>query len=713
MTSLVALVDHPQARTLAWTLVHFLWQGAAIGLLVWAVGRFGRLSASSRYLVGVGALATMFLAPFLTFAALSRQGTVPSFSSASSREIVGDSLAGSPGEISAVAALATVPNVPGLAFEDVARYGPGTVLVLWSLGVCALALRLAGGWALTLRLSRRGTKPVAPDIAVIARRVAARLALSRIVQCFESAAVAVPVTVGWVKPVILFPASAMSGLSLAQIEALLAHELAHVRRNDYLVNLLQSAVETLLFYHPAVWWVSRRVRIDREHCCDDIAVGVCDRLVYATALSDLAAMSVPPRLALAATDGPLLSRVRRILGKPDGTVASRAGWAPGFLVLLVTGALGPALVASQPQRAVPVAVPASQVVDEAPVSVPMTATTVVDAERSIQAVVPVHAQQAHVVVALPTPTRALHRQFMGWHPVAVQGRDAARVSQARATEEELKALLAQLTQLDREQLQLERKRWDLESQEQIRDLLAQLDQKRAEQERVKQQVEQGNVSESTLREVAAALAQAERALSAATARQKLDEEELLLKVKMLLAQRDEARQHVEMTRLRAAAEAELVDQRARQELAEQRARLEDLRRTRDERHPEVQSHRARIAELERLMSADELQRQLPLERDLPARERAMRASDAVTDPAATIRATDVLVVSVANEPDLPKVFIVQSDGAIRFPLIGAIRVIGLTVEQARSAISREFRERKIDSAFDLSLRRPREVRRVR
>ncbi len=117
------------------------------------------------------------------------------------------------------------------------------------------------------------------------------MALDRVVRVFESSAVAVPVMVGWIKPVVLLPAAALSGLTPTQVEALIAHELAHVRRHDYIVNLLQSVVETLLFYHPAVWWVSARVRAEREHCCDDLAVGVCDRLVYVTALADLAAMT--------------------------------------------------------------------------------------------------------------------------------------------------------------------------------------------------------------------------------------------------------------------------------------------------------------------------------------------------------------------------------------------------------------------------------------
>jgi ketosteroid isomerase-like protein len=115
------------------------------------------------------------------------------------------------------------------------------------------------------------------------------------------------------------PASALAGLTPEQLEAVLAHELAHVRRHDYLVNLFQSLVETLLFYHPAVWWISKRIRVEREHCCDDLAVGLCgDPLTYVLALISLEELRVhaPAALALAATDGELLRRTRRLLRLP-------------------------------------------------------------------------------------------------------------------------------------------------------------------------------------------------------------------------------------------------------------------------------------------------------------------------------------------------------------------------------------------------------------
>src|SRR5262249_55483729 len=144
-------------------------------------------------------------------------------------------------------------------------------------------------------------------------RLAARLRVRMPVKLVESALVEVPTVIGWLKPMILLPAAALAGLDPRQLEALLAHELAHVRRHDYLVNLLQTAIETLLFYPPAVWWLSRRIREERELCCDDLAITVCgDGMVYARALATMEELRSAPALTLAADGGSLLARIRRI-----------------------------------------------------------------------------------------------------------------------------------------------------------------------------------------------------------------------------------------------------------------------------------------------------------------------------------------------------------------------------------------------------------------
>jgi peptidoglycan/xylan/chitin deacetylase (PgdA/CDA1 family) len=150
-------------------------------------------------------------------------------------------------------------------------------------------------------------------------RLSGQLRVSRPVRLCVSALVEVPAVIGWLRPVILVPASALTGLSAPQLEALLAHELAHIRRHDYLVNLLQSVVETLLFYHPAVWWLSGRVRIEREHACDDLAVRTTgDVLVYARALTTLETLrgqkvNARSTLAVAANGGSLMQRIQRLI----------------------------------------------------------------------------------------------------------------------------------------------------------------------------------------------------------------------------------------------------------------------------------------------------------------------------------------------------------------------------------------------------------------
>ncbi len=336
-------VDQTSIQALAWSLVHFLWQGTVLGLAAFAVLRLSRPRPTTRYVIGVVTLAAMLVSPVATFIYLSQDTTEPGqavMASATTNDTAASVAASKPA--------ADVPLAGGAVFENASTtssqppIGPFVILTVWLSGVILLSVRLFGGWIVARRLITRAVRPVSPDIHSLVRRVAGRMALDRVVRVFESSAVSVPVMVGWMKPVVLLPAAALSGLTPTQVEALIAHELAHIRRHDYIVNLLQSVVETLLFYHPAVWWVSAQVRAEREHCCDDLAVAVCDRLVYVTALADLAAMTTTPGVALAATDGSLVSRVRRLLGRTRESRETASSWMPAMVLALVVGAMLPA-----------------------------------------------------------------------------------------------------------------------------------------------------------------------------------------------------------------------------------------------------------------------------------------------------------------------------------------------------------------------------------
>ena len=157
------------------------------------------------------------------------------------------------------------------------------MVLVWLLGVLGLTARVLGGLFFTQRLMRCENHLIGIHWQERLKHLSKPLRLRKQVRLLESTLVQVPTTVGWLRPVVLLPASALTGLTPQQLELILAHELAHIRRHDYLVNLFQVAVETLLFYHPAVWWVSRQIRIEREHACDDLAVAVCgDPVAYRT-----------------------------------------------------------------------------------------------------------------------------------------------------------------------------------------------------------------------------------------------------------------------------------------------------------------------------------------------------------------------------------------------------------------------------------------------
>jgi hypothetical protein len=141
--------------------------------------------------------------------------------------------------------------------------------------------------------------------------------------------------------------SVITALPATHLDAVLAHELAHVRRHDYLVNAVQTIVETLLFYHPAVWWCSRQIRIEREHCCDDLVVEACgDRVGYARALAQLEELrGLEPMLSLNATGGRLIDRVRRMLGHEPMNARRSTTWmiAAGLTVLVAAVILAPVM----------------------------------------------------------------------------------------------------------------------------------------------------------------------------------------------------------------------------------------------------------------------------------------------------------------------------------------------------------------------------------
>lgn len=204
---------------------------------------------------------------------------------------------------------------------------------LWLAGVWFFALAQVAGWVSIRRLKRRGVCSAPDPWQLRFTDLRARLRLSRPVLRLESCLAEVPMVVGHVRPVVLLPLGVLTGLPTGQVEAILLHELAHVRRCDYLANVVQRAVECLLFYHPAVWWISRVIRAERENCCDDMVVATQgDAQEYAEALATLEQSRWSVREpALAASGGRLLERVRRLLYPQR----SHTSWTPLLAAVIV------------------------------------------------------------------------------------------------------------------------------------------------------------------------------------------------------------------------------------------------------------------------------------------------------------------------------------------------------------------------------------------
>jgi beta-lactamase regulating signal transducer with metallopeptidase domain len=286
----------------------------------------------------------MLLLPALTFRVMSTEAPSDTKTNAFARpfSLMAPAAAEAVSPVAATARPAVAPAfAPALpkAFDFDRRIEavlPGLV-ALWVAGVLLLGMRSVGGLTLVRRLGSTGLSEAPAGLEATLARLAQALKVAATVRLYESALVGVPTVVGWFRPVILLPASALTGLTAQQLELILAHELAHVRRHDYLVNLLQSAAETLLFYHPAVWWVSNRMRVEREHCCDDLAVGACGSAVrYARALVELEGLcSDAPAFAMAANGGSLFDRIVRLVGRaPEPSRAAR-----GFAALAAAAAL--------------------------------------------------------------------------------------------------------------------------------------------------------------------------------------------------------------------------------------------------------------------------------------------------------------------------------------------------------------------------------------
>jgi bla regulator protein BlaR1 len=306
--------------SLGWTLLHFTWQGALIGGITAALlGMMGNARAQHRYVLACSAMLACLIWPLVEF--IGRLGVAPGNNQST---LI----------FSTLDSLVNFKQGAGATVSQQLQSKLVIIVGIWALCAAGLTLRLGLGLLWIEQIGQRAGQAASPEWQARIARMAEQFSIGRTVQLRIVDQLASPITAGWWKPVILMPASLMSGMPPDLLDALLAHELGHIKRHDYVINLIQNAIEVVLFYHPAVWWISRQVRNEREAIADDLAarqLGEPRRL--ALALSELEKFQFSTHhLAQAANGGDLMSRIKRLV-RPE---TQGSNWKAVIPVLALT-----------------------------------------------------------------------------------------------------------------------------------------------------------------------------------------------------------------------------------------------------------------------------------------------------------------------------------------------------------------------------------------
>ncbi len=329
------LFDSEWVQALGWTLLHSLWQGVVIALLLATVLLiFRKQSANSRYLFGIIALSGLLASMAITFSIIYTPPTEiePLEDSSKVSNYAFNHHENSllyVEEYSSTTEDASIFSMAKSYFEEHMPF----IMLLYLIGVLILTMRMLGELVYIQNLRHSRSQFVSKVWQQRLKEMAIKMGIKKSIALKESIKVSSPMMVGFLKPIIFVPMSLLANLPSEQIESILAHELAHIRRHDYLINLLQSFVEILLFFNPSVWWISSFIRSEREHCCDDIAIEVTgDELTLARTLANLEEWRIQnSRLAVAfggKNNSGVLARIQRLLEKKESTqLPFRLFWA--------------------------------------------------------------------------------------------------------------------------------------------------------------------------------------------------------------------------------------------------------------------------------------------------------------------------------------------------------------------------------------------------
>ena len=331
METTFAYFSHNLNYALGWMVVHSLWQATLIAILSGiAAIVFRKKAAQVRYLIHNVALVAVLLAAVVTFGIYYNLSTQPGKTqfvpNRMTLELTDKTTATTPTATTVEAALPKNTPTESLSIEGLKGYFNRNIyliVTIWLLGVAVFILRLLSGVSYVYYLRSKMNFPSDEYWQEILDNLRERAGIQKVVELVESALVRSPMVVGHLKPLILFPIGAINKLNPSEVEAILAHELAHVLRHDYVFNIIQSVIESLFYFHPAVWWISANIRTERENCCDDKAIVLCgNSMAYAKSLVAVQEMAYfgSPQMAMAFAGqrkNQLLHRVQRILNQSN------------------------------------------------------------------------------------------------------------------------------------------------------------------------------------------------------------------------------------------------------------------------------------------------------------------------------------------------------------------------------------------------------------
>lgn len=312
---------------LGWTLVHSLWQAAlAAALLALLLSLIPDRKANGRYLISALALVSVLVMTIATFSHYF--------------QLIGQTMAQAHAELTGAPVAATpAKNLSGLAqFQLWLTTQMPAIVLIWLAGFTLLFVRYCGAWAHCFSLKRHTDKQGADQWQLRVDALSERIGLKRVAELRLTDRVSCPCVIGHIKPILFFPVALLSRLTPEEVEALLLHELGHIRRNDYLVGLIEGLIKTLYFFNWPVLWICRQLDRERESACDDIAARHCrSRLLYARALNGVSAATFKGGLAMSTNGNQhhLLRRIRRLFEPTTNQGRSAEGLLSALSIALV------------------------------------------------------------------------------------------------------------------------------------------------------------------------------------------------------------------------------------------------------------------------------------------------------------------------------------------------------------------------------------------